>query len=118
MKPLKLSLILMTHLTIFLSSCRSMPLLEPDTFEMCSPYIVIAEWKEIIINEEVYYNTYVGKCRCKDFQVSRDNIGVVSASFDRPLEYCSNYIALRPSTAWASFRIWFEDLMIFSNQGK
>lgn len=96
----------MTTSTIFLSSCApiEIPTLEKP-IERCALFL-----------EEIEESIYKGKCRCHDYEISRDHIGRVTESIDMPLSYCNKFVALRPSTSWAELRTWFEALFFWENQ--
>jgi len=70
----------------------------------------------VIFLKEVEEDIYSGKCRCHEYEITLDNIGRVSESFDRPLNYCDRYVAFKPSESWTELRAWFEELIFWENQ--
>lgn len=78
----RLSLKLIALSTIYLSSCVNIPPKRNITTERCVP--VIEQIPESI-------DRYTGYCRCHKY-VMGDQIGRVSDSYDKPLNYCSKII--------------------------
>ena len=49
------------------------------------------------------------KCRCHDYQISRDGVGRVSSSVDRPVAYCEGAVAF-PEDSWADIQSWYVEV--------
>lgn len=99
-------MILIVPLMIFLSSCQQIPILK-QPFERCVIYL-----------EQLGEDTYSGKCRCHQYEITPDNIGRISDSIDKPLNYCDRFVALKASGSWTDLRSWFGDLMFLYNQNR
>lgn len=52
------------------------------------------------------------KCRCHSYQISEKNIGRVSESIDRSIEYCDKLIGFR-AESWTELRVWFEEIYLW-----
>lgn len=88
MRKLKTSLILL--LTIFLSSCAhvQLPILEDQ--ERC------------VVSIEL------NRCRCHMYRVTKEKVGRVSESVNKPISYCEKLVGFKP-TSWIKFVLWFEE---------
>jgi len=49
------------------------------------------------------------KCRCHEYAVTRQVIGRVSPSEDKPIEYCENLVGFKASS-WVKYVLWFEEI--------
>lgn len=106
---MRMNLILIS--IIFLSSCKTMPLMD-EPFEICGLYM--EKFSEI--DHEKYEFSYVGKCRCNMYEITLENIGMISESQDKPISYCNKSVVLKASSSWAKLRTWFEALIFWENQ--
>lgn len=52
------------------------------------------------------------RCRCHQYEISKDNIGRVGDSIDHPIEYCSRLVGFRPDE-WGTLRLWFEGIFLW-----
>lgn len=78
-------------LITFLSGCTSINLAEKSDEERC---VLSVEFQ---------------KCRCHQYRVSASQVGRVSESVDRPIEYCEDLVGFQPK-AWVRYVIWIEDV--------
>ncbi len=60
--------------------------------------------------------TYTGKCRCHNYEITEKFIGRISKSVDHPLSYCKNHVVFNPASAWVKLRTWLEELFFWNNQ--
>lgn len=55
------------------------------------------------------------KCRCHQYQINKDNIGIVGESTDHELEYCDKLVGFRPKE-WGTLRTFIGDVMLYLKQ--
>ena len=98
-----MNLILIGLLTICLSSCRGVNIVLPviQNHERCASFI-----------EEIEPGIYSGKCRCQEYQISKQYIGRVGESYDQPLTYCSKRVSFSAQT-WSDQYLYFFDELFF-----
>lgn len=91
MQKMKMSLIL--PLMICLNGCSKINLPTIEDQERCVASIKF------------------NKCRCHTYKVSKEKIGRVSDSVDKPLNYCDNLVGFSPKS-WVNYVLWFEEIFI------
>ena len=97
--------------SLFITGCR-FPW--PGTsIERC--VIHIADERGIITDSEGREFSLKSKCRCHQYEITSDHIGIVGESKDYDILYCQDGILFRPES-WVTIRAWLSELQSFANQ--
>ena len=64
--------------------------------------------------ERCVVSTDFDKVRCHQYEISKENIGRVSESYDLDIDHINNGIAFTQSE-WKALRVWFEEIYLWLN---
>ena len=101
-----MKMILIITLTIFLSSCRGLPP-KIETRPRCGLFLQ----HEGHIDGKLVFS---GKCRCRNYEWTRDRIGGVGESFDVGLEQCKGLVGWTPDE-WQGLYLDFDEFRNWLN---